>query len=86
MCFSSARMASLALSPYFSSIASSLGQELIGISPEEGFRQRFQCELTLDLEYLSCNLAFQLLIVMSTATYLAVGSLGTTEHILGLVP
>ena len=61
-------------------------QELIGMSPEEGARLKFQYDLTLDLGYLSRKLAFQLLNIISTATYLAVGSLGTTEHILGLVP
>ena len=62
------------------------GGELIGISPEEGSRPKVQCNLTLDLEYLSWELAFQPLNVISTATYLTVGSLGTTEHILDLVP
>lgn len=56
------------------------------MSPEEGACPMFQCNLTLDLEYLSWKLAFQQLNVVSTATYLAVGSLGTTEHNLGLVP
>ena len=56
------------------------------MSPEEGARPRSQCDLTLDLGYLSWKLALRLLNVISTATYLAVGSLGTTEHILGLVP
>ena len=56
------------------------------MSPEEGARLKFQYDLTLDLGYLSRKLAFQLLNIISTATYLAVGSLGTTEHILGLVP
>ena len=55
-------------------------RELIGIRP------KFQCDLTLDLEYLSWKLAFQPLNIISTATYLAVGSLSTTEHIPGLVP
>ena len=54
--------------------------------PEEGARPSFQCVLTLDLGYLSWNLAFQRLNIISTASYLAVGSLGTAEHILGLVP
>ncbi len=61
-------------------------RESIGMSLEEGARPSFQCVLTLDLGYLSWNLAFLLLNVISTAPHLAVGSLGTAEHILGLVP
>ena len=62
MCFSSARMASLALSPYFSSIASSLGEEVDCQSEclrKKVLVRRSQCDLTLDLEYLSWKLAFR---------------------------
>lgn len=67
-------------------ISGGIYRESIGLSPEEGACPRFQCVLTLDLGYLALNLAFQLLNSVSTATYLAVGFLGTTEHILDLVP
>ena len=67
-------------------ISGERNRESIGITSEEGAFPRIQCDLTLDLGYLARSLVFPRLNSVSTATYLAVGFLGTTEHILGLVP